>query len=192
MLYFSGLGTYFGIKHGLRKDAIEYLLQKLYDIEKWFKSQRKFAFYASSLLMIYEGDPQPNDFYSTCNHCHHSDYGSGESDSDHTQLTDNASSGVTDTSDILSSETVSLHVDSTSSSSGVENPSLTPSVSSMSVDTQATSSNGVPEQCHDAILADVRMIDFTHVFNVTEQDDNYLYGLQNLIADLEELMRKVS
>lgn len=186
---FSGLGTYFCIKHGLRKDAIHVLLEKLHEIEKWFESQRRFSFYASSLLMIYEGDTQQNDYFTRCNHCHKGDCLCCTTDSEHTDSTDNsdnASSGVTDNTDLTSSQTVLSEMD-TASSGQTDNSSLTASVSSMSVDTQSTSgSSGVNN--HNAVLADVRMIDFTHVFNVDERDDNYLYGLKNLISNMQQLL----
>ncbi|XP_060589469.1 inositol polyphosphate multikinase-like isoform X1 [Ruditapes philippinarum] len=185
----KGLGTYFSIKHGLRKDAIKVLIEKLKEIEKWFETQRRFSFYASSLLMIYEGDTQQNDYYTPCNQCHTGDCMCSMADSEQTDSTDqsdNASSRGTENTDLTSSETVLSEMD-TASSSRTDNSSLTASVSNISVDTQSTSGNpGVNN--HNAILAEVRMIDFTHVFNVEEQDDNYLYGLKNLISNMQQLL----
>lgn len=71
---------------------------------------------------------------------------------------------------------------------------MTASVSSISVDNQSATTDNQSTSCvapvnnHNAIIADVRMIDFTHVFNVNETDENYLYGLQNLISNLQQLL----
>lgn len=192
---FSGLGLYFNIKHGLRKDAIKVILDKLYEIEKWFLSQKKFAFYASSLLLVYEGDMQHNDFFMSCNQCSHGDCkcsSSGSSGSRHTMSTDtidNTSSGATTDS----TDQTSLEVD-TELSDATEESSMTASVSSISVDNQSATTDNQSTSCvapvnnHNAIIADVRMIDFTHVFNVNETDENYLYGLQNLLSNLQQLL----
>ncbi|XP_041363844.1 inositol polyphosphate multikinase-like [Gigantopelta aegis] len=56
----DGLGKFFGLKQRLRKDAICALIKKINDIEKWFSSQTSFAFYASSLLIIYDS-PSPGE-----------------------------------------------------------------------------------------------------------------------------------
>lgn len=191
---FVGLGTYFNIKHGLRKDAIEVLLKKLYKIRQWFKTQRMFNFYASSLLMVYEGDTQENNFYTPCSNCDSSDCGYSTTDSLQTDSENlssaagsSSSSTVIDSLDTESAVTTSLdRIDTASSgidSSGqVDDLSSTASVSDISVDAQS------PSHCN-ATLADVRMIDFTHVFYVDEEDDNYLYGLNNLIHNMENLLK---
>lgn len=98
-----------------------------------------------------------------------------------TDMTDNTSSGATDSNDFPSSEVEAELSDNTDESS------MTASVSSISVDNQSTSYNASVNN-HNAIIADVRMIDFTHVFCVDEQDDNYLYGLQNLITNMQQLL----
>ena len=161
------------------------MIEKLKEIEIWFETQRRFSFYASSLLMIYEGDTQQNDYYTPCNHCHTGDCRCSTADSEQTDSTDQ-SSRVTDNTDLTSSETVLSEMD-TASSSRTDSSSITASVSNISVDTQSTSGHSAVNN-HNAILAEVRMIDFTHVFNVEEQDDNYLYGLKNLISNMQQLL----
>lgn len=51
----DGLGKFFGLCRpaGLRKDVVSRLLLKLRSIEAWFQVQHRYAFYASSLLIIY-------------------------------------------------------------------------------------------------------------------------------------------
>ncbi|CAI9726308.1 inositol polyphosphate multikinase-like [Octopus vulgaris] len=51
----EGIGEYFNLSESLRKDAVFAILLELIDIKNWFENQRKFAFYSSSLLCIYEG-----------------------------------------------------------------------------------------------------------------------------------------
>ncbi|KAL8604239.1 hypothetical protein ACOMHN_014807 [Nucella lapillus] len=57
-----GLGKFFGMESGhLRKDVVRAVLEKLHRIERWFQVQRTFAFYSSSLLIIYSSqDHQPH------------------------------------------------------------------------------------------------------------------------------------
>ena len=175
------------------------LLQKLYKIRRWFKSQRMFNFYASSLLMVYEGDTQENNFYTPCNNCDKSDCGYSTTDSLQTDsenfssAAENSSSTMADGVDVNSVETVLSEQNDTASSgvgsSGhVDDLSSTASISDISVDTPSPSHSSSLNS-HDAILADVRMIDFTHVFFVDDEDDNYLYGLNNLIENMESLLK---
>lgn len=184
---YTGLGTYFSLKHRLRKDAIRILLQKLREVERWFLTQRRFSFYASSLLMIYEGETQQNDYFTPCNHCHRGDCLCSTTDTEQTDSTDNSdntSSRVSDSVNLTtSSETALSEIDT--ASGRTDNSSLTASVSNISVD---TSSGSVSINNPNVTLADVRMIDFTHVFCVDQQDDNYLYGLQNLISSMQQLL----
>lgn len=50
----EGLGKFFGLQDGgLRKDVLEELIHKLQEIESWFLVQKRYAFYASSLLIVY-------------------------------------------------------------------------------------------------------------------------------------------
>lgn len=186
-LLVKGLGTYFNIKHGLRKDAIQLLLHKLREIEQWFLTQRNFNFYASSLLMIYEGDTQSNDVSATCSHCRKTDCMCSTTDSGYPEpsdISDNISSDI----DLTTSSNIALSEIDSAISGQTDSSSFTTSVSSSSVDIPAPPGvQNVPSQ--NSILADIRMIDFTHVFYVNEQDDNYLYGLQNLISCMEKLLR---
>lgn len=51
----EGLGQFFGLHHGeLRKDVVKALLVRLKQLEKWFLNQTQLAFYASSLLIVYD------------------------------------------------------------------------------------------------------------------------------------------
>ncbi len=103
-------------------------VKKIKKVKDWFEKQTQLAFFASSLLIVYEGNP------------------------DHAKQTNN---------NVQTKPT---------EDNGKEH--------------SATSSNS---RTDPASLVDVRMIDFAHVFPAESKDENYLYGLNNLIKYLEEL-----
>ncbi|KAK3610717.1 hypothetical protein CHS0354_028111 [Potamilus streckersoni] len=170
----KGLGAFFNLQQCLRRDAIQVLLEKLREIESWFASQTMFSFYASSLLLVYEGDMPYNNYLSPCIQCHSKeDSGCGSSGCGSTELDQNEdSSGCTCESD---------KTDDISSIS-IENSSSVISTSLNDIKTESS------EDLHNDAIADVRMIDFTHVFSQGEIDENYLFGLRNLIRNLEMLL----
>ncbi|XP_069024639.1 inositol polyphosphate multikinase [Embiotoca jacksoni] len=53
----TGLAQFFQNGQGLRKDAVSASILRVQRILRWFQSQRQLAFYASSLLFVYEGLP---------------------------------------------------------------------------------------------------------------------------------------
>ncbi|XP_026170710.1 inositol polyphosphate multikinase [Mastacembelus armatus] len=53
----DGLAKFFHNGVSLRKDAVSASIQRVEQILHWFESQRQLAFYASSLLFVYEGLP---------------------------------------------------------------------------------------------------------------------------------------
>jgi 1D-myo-inositol-tetrakisphosphate 5-kinase/inositol-polyphosphate multikinase len=93
------------------------ILTKLYAIQNWFLSQTRFRFYASSILILYDG----------------------------ISLEDIGSQGSSDSDDDPKKEMIPL--------------------------------------------VDVRMIDFAHVFDGEPNclDENYLFGINNLIANFESI-----
>lgn len=50
---------------GLRLDAVAASVRRVRCILSWFQSQRQLAFYASSLLFVYEGHPSSSSYVST-------------------------------------------------------------------------------------------------------------------------------
>lgn len=56
-ILFSGLAKFFDNGVYLRKDAIWASIHRVRQILHWFNSQHQLAFYASSLLFVYEGQP---------------------------------------------------------------------------------------------------------------------------------------
>lgn len=124
----EGLGLFFKQGKHYRKDCIQAVIDKLKKIEAWFLKQKKYAFYASSLLIVYDAS--------------------------------------IDTSNGHDEEDIALCKQSDNTTSCLDY------------------SHGNKPRSY----VDVRMIDFTHVFPSDEPDDNYIFGLQNLIKHLESLM----
>ncbi len=52
---FSGLQVFFSPGGNLRQDVVSACLDKLLLIQQWFDKQTQFAFYASSVLIVYDG-----------------------------------------------------------------------------------------------------------------------------------------
>lgn len=130
-----------------RKDCIQLVIDKLKRIEKWFLKQKKYAFYASSLLIVYDA----------------SVHGKGENNDQDILLCSDK--------DERSNKLEDVKNDHPSEDANIDN-------------TSSLSDCGNQSKCY----VDVRMIDFTHVFTSNEEDENYLFGLQNLIKHLESLM----
>ncbi|XP_046359392.2 inositol polyphosphate multikinase-like isoform X1 [Haliotis rufescens] len=189
----EGLGKYFGFPENPRKDVILCLLHKLQRIRRWFLRQRQFAFYASSLLIVYEGlqndDQQMN--RSQVPPCcvspaHGRDKCHKRSSSDNTGEQCNCS------------EDPSAHVDTdaeqpldnvTRPVSSAGHSLATCDIPDCVLDSSARCGCLDGSACVDCSLVDVRLIDFTHAFRTTERDDNYLSGLQILINILSVMYR---
>ena len=52
--------------HGLRKDIIKQILQKLKPIERWFRTQKILHFISSSILLIYEAGSSSTESCKDC------------------------------------------------------------------------------------------------------------------------------
>ncbi|XP_016326381.1 inositol polyphosphate multikinase-like [Sinocyclocheilus anshuiensis] len=53
----NGLTRFFHNGQELRRHAVSLIISKIQSILRWFESQTQLHFYASSLLMVYEGSP---------------------------------------------------------------------------------------------------------------------------------------
>ena len=60
-------------------------------------------------------------------------------------------------------------------------------VTAVSHQTHSSELDQSDDSNHSSRLADLKMIDFTHVFPATDLDSNYLFGLRSLIAYLTRL-----
>ncbi|KAK3092065.1 hypothetical protein FSP39_024857 [Pinctada imbricata] len=52
----NGLAKFFCYQGDLSRDLINSVIEQLEQIEEWFSHQRLFAFYASSILIVFDGD----------------------------------------------------------------------------------------------------------------------------------------
>ncbi|XP_005095142.1 inositol polyphosphate multikinase [Aplysia californica] len=210
----EGLGRFFGLQNGnLRRDAIRPVLSKLKRLESWFLKQKKFSFIASSLLIVYEGlrldqvkvdrassseqdcspvleDTGKNEKKSKC--------GNGKNlDSD---LSINRTAEETEAHSSVTNEeksSIKRFIDHTDAESEPRSKKLKLSTS----DVKGNGSHGPHNSClqeqSDSLnpgmsnsqrVADVCLIDFAHVFPAKKIDENFLFGLQNLINSLETLV----
>ena len=210
----SGLGRFFGLQNGnLRKDVLNALLHKLQRIEKWFLVQQTFAFYASSLLIVYssldqaqnsaaaeqETKPKGNhpctnlDLVEDVRTPNDATHGSASSNATHSPTTKD---GAANTDQRPSLKRV-CSVDSETHCREVEigtNPKQSKAwhdkaegQSELSAGEEGAQSFGMCKS--DRPLVEVRMIDFAHVFPASGRDDNYLFGLHNLITFVEQLLK---
>lgn len=155
-LFLSGFGKFFAIDGVLQKEVIKAVIERLERILEWFHKQRTFNFFASSLLVVFDGDISP----SPSSHPNSSLSSSGL---DAGNITHNCCNGETD--------------------SIIEND-FSDVVSSDSVDEKTTNPSDSP---HPKVQ--VRMIDFAHVYHMTEEDENYIFGLKHLIDDFRRLLK---
>lgn len=139
------------IDFNLKKDLIKVVIRKLKSVKDWFVKQRKYAFYASSILIVYDGDNKQEDDSET-------DYKS------HNGIEDNVT-----------------HI-------GDNERTMNGTAESENERTINGTAKLGEELIADEKIA-VKMIDFTHVFYSSEEDKNYLFGLENLIHHLEILLQ---
>lgn len=146
---FTGLTRFFHNGENIRKDAIYLIISKIQSILRWFESQTRLHFYASSLLLIYEGSPHGFNgtkhmrVKSQCNH--------GSSYRTHSQPY------WTDLPHDIQSE--------------------------RNINGGSVKEDSLEEQ------VDVKMIDFAHVFPSDGPDESYMYGLRNLLGNLEHILK---
>ena len=216
-LFFPGLGKFFGLQNGnLRKDVLAVVLQKLRRIEDWFLVQQTLAFYASSLLFVYssrgqghnsatsklgvdQSEPHPSTTLgltedvgaligSVCGRTTSASTSEKPSSKakDHPASSDQrpnqkrVSCGVND--DACHTETQMGTNPKQPKASHVKEGSEGEQPSGEEGDA------GLRTCMSDPPLVEVRMIDFAHVFSSSSRDENYLFGLQNLIGFIERLL----
>ncbi|KAJ8250518.1 hypothetical protein COCON_G00224400 [Conger conger] len=189
----DGLAKFFNNGDGLRKDAIADSIKKVRDILQWFEGQRRFHFYASSLLFVYEGDlsGQTPDTLKTGR-------GSGgvTENNNHVHImSDTRVPGMRDCGGECG--TVVSHGISTGwegASTQKQSPQVSLEQGPNGNDTKRPESvEGNPNQQGSETgqgRVEVRMIDFAHVFQSETQDDGYSYGLKNLLLYLQQILDK--
>ncbi|XP_067641772.1 LOW QUALITY PROTEIN: inositol polyphosphate multikinase-like [Eurosta solidaginis] len=133
------------------KPLVYEILSQLYKIREWFKMQKLYNFYASSILIVYDFDKLESYLQQNCEGQYAYDY--------------NRVSNMIVNGDALNSHNAHTIV----------------------------TTNTTELYSTDFKLAHwikVKMIDFAHVFPAADQssDDNYIFGLENLVIVFEELL----
>ena len=174
--FYQGLAVFFGKSEGLRREVVRDVLNQIHDIQAWMKSQTDWAFYASSLLLVYEGDRNI-----------HSDTEPPQK----TRKTEDKAASI-DTND----ESNTGDVNGLSDNSAAAQKTCTSATKSKSEikgdtsETQGTKAVNLPPppSSNNKPLSDVRMIDFAHVFPSNKTDDNYLDALNSVVKYLTQLL----
>ncbi|KAJ8284824.1 hypothetical protein COCON_G00036740 [Conger conger] len=211
----DGLSKFFYNGNGLRKDAVSGGIQKVEKILRWFEGQRQLHFYASSLLFVYEGSPQeggpkmaassppgetplpkarvPNDSVVAefNNNIHVTGPGEnglrlgplGQSLSGmyalHRRGCGQGRHGDTP-DDVRNARQDQLWKFIT------QNPLEQPNGNA--VQARREEEDGERRGPDLGGDAEVRMIDFAHVFPSQTQDEGYIYGLKNLLSVLQQIL----
>lgn len=162
-------------------------LHRLKTIDEWFCTQRKLAFYSSSLLFIYEGD---HNFWIT--------WFQGIKHILPYQQHSIASDCVSDDSAVLSLKPVPSRTCSFAEHPNISHNSVPLAFCQLNSDDVGISCSvcGLQKDiCSEIInncaLYDIRMIDFAHVFQSEAEDTNYISGLRNLTSYVSSLLQKI-
>uniref|UniRef100_S4RF06 Kinase n=1 Tax=Petromyzon marinus TaxID=7757 RepID=S4RF06_PETMA len=203
----EGISKFFHNGHCLRLDALECVIQRLENIYTWFQQQRIWNFYSSSLLMVYEGNAPPQTVHSTrttspatCESeaasrthdgCTHSRAFGSERDPPlavhpiaATEATCHEHQMFTCCKQvilILKLPTCLIPVWTTQMQVAYADKWLSLAPRMFTETTRAPSARQ---------HVDVKLIDFAHAFISEEVDEGYIYGLNNLIAVLREILEK--
>lgn len=163
--FLTGLTTFFHNGKDIRRDAISLIISKIKSILRWFESQTQLHFYASSLLLVYEGSAH------RVNGMKHRRV---ETDSqyNHGSLT---RSGRTHSQPYCTDLSLSeRNINGTRGGSVEDGENI-----------------GMKHQKEDGLEegVEVKMIDFAHVFPSDGPDESYMYGLRNLLSNLEQILK---
>lgn len=152
-MFSTGLTRFFHNGKDIRRDAISLIISKIKSLLHWFESQNQLHFYASSLLLVYEGSPH------RVNGTKHRRV---ETESQYNHRTHSQ----------LYSSLSKWNINGTCEGS-VEKDS-----ENIGMNHQFGLEEGV----------EVKMIDFAHVFPSDGPDESYMYGLRNLLSNLEQIL----
>ncbi|XP_059173080.1 inositol polyphosphate multikinase-like [Physella acuta] len=168
----EGLGKFFRMdKSEPRKDAIQPILSKLIKLESWFLKQTKFTFVASSIFMVYEGAKFIKAKPSR----------STQSNTTKNINDNNDNTIVVDEPCKTSSSNQLKRINSDGILCDVETKRSKLSDDDLITETIINST--------EKKIAEVHLIDFAHVFPTKDTDHNFLFGLQNLIKGLQNLLK---
>ncbi|KAG1933785.1 inositol polyphosphate multikinase [Pimephales promelas] len=169
----NGLTRFFHNGEALQRHALSLIISKIRSILRWFEGQTQLHFYASSLLLVYEGSPrtvngwkhkraetgtghQQGEPQSNCNKPHEALIVQGSLTHSHPYRRETNANGVCAGSVEEEREEIGM---------------------------------GETKQFGQEDAVEVKMIDFAHVFPSNSPDEGYMYGLRNLLSTLEQILK---
>ncbi|KAF4085279.1 hypothetical protein AMELA_G00115920 [Ameiurus melas] len=161
----DGLSKFFYNGNLLRRDVITASIAKVKSILRWFENQSQLNFYASSLLFVYEGLPLAPEEKSSIR--------SLQKNEGVLEYNNNIEQSLSTMYSLHKKGCMQSHHQSKQDNSAWH--SLT------ELDAGEQETEEMPE-------AEVRMIDFAHVFPSEVPDHGYIYGLRNLLKVLQRIL----
>lgn len=203
----EGVSKFFHNGFCLRKDAVAASIQKVEKILQWFENQKQLNFYASSLLFVYEGSSQPATTKSNDRTLAGRFLSKGAlSDADVLECNNNfhlfsSPANGTSVGKSLSkaySRHRKLYAKKHQSQTSLKVETLEQDNGWKSMSQEHLNGNvlsqlekvfyHLPAGRQEIAEAEVRMIDFAHVFPSNTVDEGYVYGLKHLIAVLRSIL----
>ncbi|XP_076830457.1 inositol polyphosphate multikinase [Brachyhypopomus gauderio] len=209
----TGLAQFFHNGEEVRKDAVSLSICKIYDILRWFESQRQLHFFASSLLFVYEGSlgltPHAGAGGRRRDAPAGQEHGQGELERNNnvhlsgSQLwglpcapaPQTAVSGRGNGSDLLQgvrtenwnwTRPLYAHLEQGHGTGAGAEDAMDRMTKVKGQSTRFGGGGAKGEKKEDV---EVRMIDFAHVFPSESADEGYMYGLRNLLSILEQILQ---
>ncbi|XP_028826466.1 inositol polyphosphate multikinase isoform X2 [Denticeps clupeoides] len=188
----EGLSKFFYNGECLRKDAVTASIRRVQKILQWFEGQRQLNFYASSLLFVYEGLPLASSSTGT------PDLGPAANSCEYNN--NNIDQSLTTMYALHKQACTRSHLSSSTPGNGTwkcqrpnDNRAQSPKLEKGEADEakEARDERRTVEsepKTRAGEEADVRMIDFAHVFPSESRDAGYTYGLKNLLRALQQVL----
>lgn len=198
------MAQFFHNGYYLRKDVVLASIQKIKGILKWFESQKRLNFYASSLLFVYEGSSLMTTAWLNDRRLSKGQGPGGntlEYYNNNIRVISSPENGKLESSVGRGySKMYALHKRHQSHISlkveTVDQENLWKSSACFSQ--EHLNGNVIPQLekvfCHrppevpESSEVEVRMIDFAHVFPSNTGDEGYIHGLKNLITVLQKIL----
>ncbi|XP_059421807.1 inositol polyphosphate multikinase [Carassius carassius] len=161
----NGLSKFFHNGQELQRHAVSLIISKIRRILRWFESQNQLHFYASSLLLVYEGSPHA---VNTSKH-KPADPATGH------QQGEPQSKALSFQSSLTHSHP---YCHNTNGKHGGSEEKKAKEIGM-----------GDKKQFGQDEAVEVKMIDFAHVYQSDSPDESYMYGLRNLLSTLEQILK---
>uniref|UniRef100_A0A3B4XUA9 Kinase n=1 Tax=Seriola lalandi dorsalis TaxID=1841481 RepID=A0A3B4XUA9_SERLL len=177
----DGLAKFFHNGVCLRKDAVSASIHRVQQILRWFESQHQLAFYASSLLFVYEGFPSSSSSSSSLSSLLRAGQEEevAEFNNNNIQVVLPWDCGMTT---IYTNHRKHGHHHCAEEGEGEDGGRRRREEELQGQGDDATEGGGTDTE------VEVRMIDFAHVFPSESHDHGYIYGLKHLLTVLEQIL----